>query len=125
MSYTQDALRTESKVLLGEWAMKYGSSVELTRLFHGLLGLQSESGELADALKKTLYYGQPLDIVNIREEIGDVCWYLAILADATGTTLEECQRINIEKLKKRYPEKFTEENAAVRDLSAEREALES
>lgn len=95
------------------------------RLIHGLLGVQSESGELADALKKTLYYGQPLDLVNVVEEIGDICWYLAILADACGTTLEQCQRRNIAKLRQRYPDKFTEAEAATRDLQSEREALEA
>ena len=32
---------------------------------------------------------------------------------------------NIEKLKARYPQKFTEENAIVRDLTKEREILEN
>lgn len=129
MSYTEDALRTESHVGAQKFVERLYDDEYLKpiaiRLIHGLLGVQSESGELADALKKTLYYGQPLDIVNVVEEIGDICWYLAILADACGTTLEHTQRRNIAKLRQRYPDKFTEDSAAERDLQAEREALES
>lgn len=125
MSYTQDALRTESRPGLQNWLNNFPTECHATRMLHGLLGVQSEAGELADALKRTLYYGQPIDRTNLIEEIGDLCWYLAILADACGTTLEHCQARNIAKLRQRYPEKFTEQGAAVRDLGAEREALEA
>lgn len=52
------------------------------RILHGIIGVVTELGEAIDALKKSLYYGKELDIVNLKEEIGDILWYLSILTDA-------------------------------------------
>lgn len=89
-------------------------TVNIAQLIHAHLGLSSETGELADALKKHLIYGQPLDIKNVKEELGDKLWYISIACDACMTTLEEVMEANINKLKIRYPEKFTEKDAAER-----------
>ena len=79
---------------------------------------------MIDALKKHIYYGKDLDKVNLREEAGDLLWYISIMLDVLGTTYEECMQINIEKLAARYPNKFTEEDAIKRDLKKERKILE-
>lgn len=42
---------------------------------HALLGLLTELGELADAVKRHVVYGKPLDKVNIVEEVADCMWY--------------------------------------------------
>lgn len=94
-------------------------------LLHGALGVATEAGELLDVLKKNHAYGRGLDHANIREEIGDVLWYLALLARATGTNLDQIAATNVAKLKQRYPEKFTNELALNRNLAAERAILES
>jgi NTP pyrophosphatase (non-canonical NTP hydrolase) len=94
-------------------------------IVHGIIGKVTESIELLEALMKAIETGEPLDLVNIKEEIGDCFWYDAILAKACGFTFEEAQAANINKLKARYPEKFTSENAIERDLEKEREILES
>lgn len=49
-------------------------------ILHGLTGVFTELGELADAYKRHVYYGTPLDIVNVTEEVGDILWYVAILS---------------------------------------------
>lgn len=95
------------------------------RIEHAAMGLVTEAGEVMDALKKTKIYGKPFDAVNMKEEIGDVFWYLAIMCDELGISFEEVWEKNIAKLAKRYPEKFTEENALNRDIQAERKILES
>lgn len=87
------------------------------------MGLVTESGEMMDAFKK-LYYGKPIDRTNIIEELGDVMWYVSRMCDILGVTLEQVMAINIAKLTKRYPEKFTEEAALNRDLDGERKILE-
>jgi NTP pyrophosphatase (non-canonical NTP hydrolase) len=86
----------------------------LQHLIHAHLGMSSEVGEVGDAIKKCVIYGQPLDFENIDEELGDILWYVALAASAIGISLEDIMRANIEKLKIRYPEKFTEEHAALR-----------
>lgn len=94
-------------------------------IIHGGLGVATEAGELLDGLKKKHAYGKPLDLVNFREEIGDVLWYLALLCRGAGTTLDQVAERNIAKLRARYPEKFTSENALNRNLAAERAILET
>lgn len=94
------------------------------RILHGALGMVTESAELADAVKKHIFYGKELDRVNIVEELGDAFWYMAILADELGVSFEEIQRINRDKLKSRYGSKFTNDSAINRDLLKERNILE-
>jgi NTP pyrophosphatase (non-canonical NTP hydrolase) len=94
------------------------------RVLHAAIGCVTESGEMIDAIKKAMFYGKNLDVVNIKEEAGDILWYLAILFDALDTNFETEMKRVIQKLQVRFPEKFTEENAEVRDLDKERSVLE-
>jgi NTP pyrophosphatase (non-canonical NTP hydrolase) len=93
-------------------------------LLHGCTGICTEGGELMDAYKKARFYGKRVDWVNVREEIGDVLWYLALICRAADTTLEDVANTNIAKLRARYPDKFTTEQALNRDLATERAVLE-
>ncbi|MCB0357936.1 MAG: nucleoside triphosphate pyrophosphohydrolase family protein, partial [Bdellovibrionales bacterium] len=95
------------------------------RLLHGAIGLATEAGEFLDALKKHIYYGRELDRVNLAEELGDIFWYCAIIADELNVPFAKIMETNIEKLKARYGEKFTEEKAENRNLTVEREILEN
>lgn len=72
------------------------------------LGLAGESGEVADIVKKVLYHGHGLDKVAFDKELGDVLWYLAAIATTYGLSLEDIAQHNIDKLKARYPEGFSE-----------------
>lgn len=92
---------------------------------HMILGMQTEVAEIADVYKKHIAYGKELDLVNIKEEIGDAMWYFANLCNFHGWDLRDILDTNINKLKIRYPEKFTSENALNRDLVKEREVLEN
>ena len=81
-------------------------------LIHAILGLGGEVGELMDPVKKSMFYGKPLDVENIREEAGDLLWYIAgPLCRALNCTLEDLARQNVAKLKRRYPEKYTDQAA--------------
>ena len=93
-------------------------------LLHASMGLVTEAGEFQDMLKKHVFYGKPLDEVNLKEEIGDLLWYCAIALEALDTDFQAVMQTNIDKLKARYPEKFTEEKAENRDLAKERKILE-
>lgn len=94
------------------------------RLNHGVQGCVTEAGELTDALKRFIHYGTDIDRVNILEECGDMLWYLAIILDSIGSNFAEAQAVNIAKLRKRFPDKFTQADAVDRDLGEERKALE-
>lgn len=111
-----------------ENTLPYRTPVTLTtdklRLLHGLLGKASELAELFEAVTPHVLSDRPLDKVNVMEEVADSCWYDALLLDTIGVTMNQALETNIDKLKKRYPEKFTSENATTRDLLAERRVLE-
>jgi len=93
-------------------------------ILHALMGITTECGELMDQLKKHLIYAKPLDLVNIMEEDGDLRWYLALLEFACNYTADQSQERNIEKLRARFPNKFTEFDALNRNLNIERKILE-
>jgi NTP pyrophosphatase (non-canonical NTP hydrolase) len=96
----------------------------VAKLLHATLGLVSEAGEIADALKKHIIYGRELDVINMLEEAGDQSWYVALLLTAIKRTYAEMMEININKLRVRYGAKFEAHAALNRDLGAERQALE-
>ena len=80
-------------------------------LTNSVMGLCGESGEAIDLVKKHLFHGHELDRDALIKELGDVAWYLAEAAEALEIPLEEILERNIEKLKKRYPEGFSEEKS--------------
>ena len=174
---------------------------EQANLEHAMLGLIDEVGEISSAIKKHVGYNKELDLVNIKEEIGDATYFLARVtacmfngdqldsicthmdgvADGAPTNSEteaidncqyidiiyaimfpltrlysgvvegkgvevaqgtvdsfaglklialyfdmdikDCMDANIAKLKERYADKFTEQEATVRDLKAEKKVL--
>ncbi len=75
-------------------------------LINGVMGLCGEAGEAIDIVKKHLAQGHALDREALVKELGDVAWYLAETAHALGVDLETVLRLNIEKLRRRYPEGF-------------------
>lgn len=121
--YISDAIRTESTDF--EAMNTRLSSDGTKRLLHAGFGLSTEAGEFLDALKKHIFYGKELDRVNLKEEMGDLFWYLAIACDELDVEFESLMKTNIAKLKARYGEKFTEQKAENRDLNTERTILES
>jgi len=92
------------------------------RIFHSIVGIQTESTELLEALDITK---KELDNINIAEEFGDLDWYKAIGVDELGISWDTVLETVIAKLKSRYPNKFTSEDAINRNLDKEREILDS
>lgn len=116
-SFTKACTRTESR------NNPLGNERD-SRLLHAAIGITTKAGEFFDPLKKYLYYGKLYDEVNLREELGDLLWYIAIACDALDTTVElEMARV-LAKLQVRYPEAFTDYLALNRNLEAERAVLE-
>ncbi len=97
------------------------------RLTHAIMGLISETGEFADQYKKWIFYGQTLDTLNLQEELGDILWYVALACNALDVEMSDIMEANIAKLRKRYSDKFSPEDALEenRDRKAEREVLEN
>jgi NTP pyrophosphatase (non-canonical NTP hydrolase) len=88
------------------------SQKKMTDLLHAGMGICTEGGEFFDPIKKHIMYGKELDTDNMREELGDLLWYIAIAAEALGTNLSDIMTENIRKLAKRYPDQIFTEHAA-------------
>lgn len=101
--YQDDAKRT----------LKRGESQQFD-LNHMAMGLCGEAGELVDCIKKHTVYGKPLDLDNLAEELGDALWYIANVCNLMEWSFEQIARENINKLRTRYPEKYTDELASAR-----------
>jgi NTP pyrophosphatase (non-canonical NTP hydrolase) len=115
-AHTPDFVRLEGR--------SHEHNVLVAVAIHACLGMASEVGEIADALKKHLIYGRELDLNNLVEESGDVSWYQALMLTALKKTMTEAFEKNIAKLRQRFGDAFSEAKAINRDVSAERRELE-
>lgn len=83
-------------------------------LLDGIMGLNGEAGEAIDLLKKHLFQGHDFDHEHMAKELGDIAWYLALSANAIGYPLEDILKMNVEKLRGRYPGGFERAKSVVR-----------
>ena len=74
----------------------------------GGLGLAGEAGEVADLIKKHVFHGHELGRDDLRKEMGDVLWYLTFLCNVLGITLSEVMEVNAAKLRRRYPDGWSQ-----------------
>lgn len=69
------------------------------------LGLAGEAGEVADKISKVIRDNDgvltPESKKELAKECGDVLWFLSILADELGFTLNTIAEMNLRKLKDR------------------------
>lgn len=65
------------------------------------LGVAAEGGEVAQAVQKDIWVRPSRD--KIREEAGDLMWYLMMLLRWYDLELSEVLQANIDKLRARYP----------------------
>ena len=82
-------------------------------LMHAALGVCGEAGELADAIKKHVVYGKPLDFNNVREELGDLFFYMQALMNELGIECQEVYQQNANKLADRYKSLTYSDAAAI------------
>ena len=86
-----------TKIFPSKWALEY-----LT------LGLSGESGEIANKVKKILRgdceseLDKHIALENVKTELGDVLWYVAMLADHLKISLEDVAQFNVKKLQVRF-----------------------
>lgn len=97
-------------------ALRTASTLEPKDLvLNGVLGLNGEAGEVADHIKKHLFQGHELNKEHLAKELGDICWYIAIMAEGLGYDLESIMQMNVNKLMKRYPNGFEAERSLHRE----------
>lgn len=78
----------------------------LANIEYPTLGLAGEAGEVANIVKKIQRdHGGVLndDIrAKLKDELGDVLWYISACADELGLSLSELAEYNVNKLAKRH-----------------------
>ena len=72
---------------------------------HAIFGLTAEVGEINSIYQK-YYQGHEIDINDLTLEIGDALWMVAELCTVNNINLDTVARMNIEKLRRRYPDGF-------------------
>lgn len=79
-----------------------GGKISSLGMIEKVLGLAGEAGEVCDKIKKMIRdengevsEGKKMEIVK---EMGDVLWYLAMVARYLGVSFEKVAELNIEKL---------------------------
>ena len=74
------------------------------------LGISGEAGDVAGCIKKT-YITKDSQLHGIKENLGDTMWYIAMICNYYGWSLNDVLQENIDKLEKRYPKGFRYEDA--------------
>lgn len=90
------------------------NGVHSEQLTNMALGIAGESGEVIDHIKKHVFHGHDLDDAKVKEEIGDLLFYVAGIATMLGYDLDEIAYNNVKKLEKRFPKGFSTEASKAR-----------
>lgn len=87
------------------WLNEYQTQAQLTAVFpksaaltYLPLKLNGEAGEVAEKIGKWIRDGGRLDKEAVAKELGDVLWYVAVMASTLGYTLDEIATMNLNKL---------------------------
>ena len=95
---------------------------EFSQLLTASIGMQAESGEFSEIIKKIIFQGKEFneeERFHLMRELGDVLWYWVQGCTALGYTPQEVMEENINKLESRYPNGFDvtmSENRQVGDI---------
>ena len=66
------------------------------------LGIIGEVGEVIDCIKKSMRDEVPINREHLKEELGDVLWYVCNIATDAHIDMEEVIDTNVDKIKRRY-----------------------
>ena len=72
---------------------------------HALHGMVGEIGEIHSLYQK-IYQGHLPDVAHLEKELGDLLWFIAEYCTAMGWDMDDVARLNIDKLRARFPEGF-------------------
>lgn len=115
-----EVITTENRIMVINPLQQSPNSV----IAHCIVGCSISSNEMLDLMKKSLFYGRDVTVLDLVDRLKIVMWNINVIIATCGWTLEQIMTLNIHKLKKRYPEQFTNEKANNRDLEGERDILE-
>ena len=100
--YQKKAIVTDVVLFERKEKIKTERNVIAPGFLEKILGLPGEAGEVADKFKKIIRDNKGVisdeDCEKIVMELGDVLWYIALIAEYLDVPLEEVAEKNIEKL---------------------------
>jgi len=70
--------------------------------------LVAEIGALCDKIVGADHFFGTLQDAFMEEKLGDILWFIAIIADNNGIRLSDIANYNIDKLRKRHGHQFNE-----------------
>lgn len=69
------------------------------------MGISGEAGEVIEKWKKIVAYKEgkttQTDLDELAKELGDVVWYIAVMAHSLGLSLDDIMQRNLDKLASR------------------------
>lgn len=69
------------------------------------MGIAGEAGEVVEKWKKIVAYKEgevsDEDLAELAKELGDVVWYIAVMAHSLGLSFEDIMQRNVQKLQDR------------------------
>lgn len=111
-NYVDYAMRTnDGKSTLRLHDAILTDSADIGGILNACLGLSGEVGEFNDMIKKWIFHEKDFDEIHAMKELGDIMWYVALMCDSFGWSLDEIMEMNVDKLKARYPEGFSVQRA--------------
>lgn len=81
---------------------------EADRLLDAAAGLAEEAGEVLALVRKHRFQGHDLDRERLSKELGDALWCLSMVARSAGLGVDAIAAANLEKLRRRYPEGYSD-----------------
>src|SRR5258708_1284706 len=92
-------------------AVELDEKNKIPQLVMSGLGTAGEAGEVADEIKKIVFHDHPINKEKLMKEMGDVLWYLARVCAILDVSFNEVAKMNVDKLKTRYPNGFEKERS--------------
>lgn len=99
--------RLAARTIAEDWTVEQ-------KLHHALHGLASEVGEIHGIFQKNLQ-GHVFTRSDLQKEIGDALWFIAELCTVYDFKLSDVAQMNVDKLKKRYPDGFSAARSVYRE----------
>jgi NTP pyrophosphatase (non-canonical NTP hydrolase) len=107
-----------------DFALDLGKLSSLAPSSTSLAQLVVDSSNFLDMMKKVAFYGKPIDRNLVDHHVCNIYQHMITMAHEYTFDLELAMSNNQDKLKARFPDKFSNENAINRDLNTERTELE-
>ena len=101
----------EQKMTLNDYQHETLRTGKEVGVIESVMGMCEEIGEVVGKINKATFRGHDADVGELIDELGDVLWYLSITAYNAGVPLESVAKLNLAKLKLRYPDGFDVERS--------------